>query len=698
MGETTKHQKALVEFIYRDNAAETTSEKLQLVRVLSRSSTLPKVQNINIQPLSAESRGFYIRAGQSIQIGAGILSNPVIALMYIRYGLEWQIWYKSQSAENFDPRICDLAACQVTAKFYDTIPQDDKKDLVKIPKELAGIFQKFRAATDLPSLSTADFEQLAVMHDKTYPVDATAPEHLEAVRHLGFPLEYLLMSGGDMRLKIDPEHLLNKYGCRPFPRPKAFTFASSTATSISNIAFNQAERKREKLIEACFSQGYQDTAIRFAEEIKAGIKDVLSLPRPASVILAPSGTDISLMFSSLCQTLFKRPVTHILVACDETGSGVPAALKGLHFSGRSSQNVEVTKGDKIEGFAKTATINIALRTDKGILKSRQALDDEVFEAYEKVMQDGGQAVLHAMNQSKLGYSAPSDDCLRDLKERYGREFFVLIDNSQLRMERQHLRNYVEDDAAMTVTGSKFFTGPPFNGALILSDKWQELLRQSDVSLPRGMVDYVYKNDFPADWKSAQNLNKGTNSGTLMRWYASLIELQRYFDTPLSLRKLGTEMFCEHVEMGIAQTDFLEGLSEAVESAGKPLQSKERRTIFPFFIRGQEGVLGPDEVSRVYKLLNQSLSQQFSSDDENIGLLGDQVCHIGQPVKAIYKDGTPSGVVRISLGSRVLSESWKEQDVSLFFQKIEDQMNQVDIIIRKIKLILNHPEWWRDCLN
>jgi len=63
-----------------------------------------------------------------------------------------------------------------------------------------------------------------------------------------------------------------------------------------------------------------------------------------------------------------------------------------------------------------------------------------------------------------------------------------------------------------------------------------------------------------------------------------------------------------------------------------------------------------------------------------------------PVKAVYKDGTPTGVVRISLGSRVISESWKDQDVSLFFQKIEEQMNQVDVIIRKIKLILEHPEW------
>jgi len=103
------------------------------------------------------------------------------------------------------------------------------------------------------------------------------------------------------------------------------------------------------------------------------------------------------------------------------------------------------------------------------------------------------------------------------------------------------------------------------------------------------------------------------------------------------------------------------------------------------------------MTTIYQLLNQKLSgllEQTGENNDN-GLLADQVCHIGQPVKAVYKDGTPSAVLRISLGARVISESWKEQDVSLFFQKIEDQMSQVDTIIRKIEFILNHPQWWRD---
>jgi hypothetical protein len=56
------------------------------------------------------------------------------------------------------------------------------------------------------------------------------------------------MAGGDLRLNIDEIHLLNKYGCRPFPRPEAFTFASSTASSVSNFAFDKTDKVRSILI------------------------------------------------------------------------------------------------------------------------------------------------------------------------------------------------------------------------------------------------------------------------------------------------------------------------------------------------------------------------------------------------------------------------------------------------------------------
>lgn len=693
MQETPPKPKSLIEYIIQDNLLEHNENRLQLIRILSRSSNLPKVQNIDILPLESEPNGFFIKPGKSLKIGINILNNPVLSLIYIRYGLEWQIWYRNQDQAELDPRICDMAASQVVSKFYDTLSKDDKKELLNSPEEFFNIFHKFKTGQDLPKLSEDDFQVLSKMHGLPSPSHDLKKGDLEIIKNLAFPLEYLLMSGGDQRLKIDRDRLLNKYGCTPFPRPKAFTFASSTATSISNIAFNQAEIKREKLIQRSVQTSYKNTLKEFSEEIKKSLKKSLDLPKDTSVILAPSGTDISLLFAGLCQSLFTKDLVHILVASDETGSGVPAALQGKHFSDRTSQNIQVNKGDDIEGFKPVDLHSITLRAADGSLKGSEEIDEEVKQTFLKVLKDGKQPVLHVMNQSKLGYVAPSKTLLKSLEKEFKDDFFALIDNSQMRMGRNELRNYIKRDYAMTITGSKFFTGPPFSGALLLPKSREELLGTSAGSIPEGLIDYTFKNNYPPEWKSVQKLKNGSNVGTFMRWYAAIVEQKRYFETPVLLRNLGTEMFCTHVMNSIEQAGFLEGLF--MDDRDQQSLAGANRSIFPFFIFEGNRVLSHAEMTQVYQLLNQKLSDLLTDQSTENGLLADQVCHIGQPVKAVYKDEKNSAVLRISLGSRVISESWKDQDVGLFFQKIEDQMNQVDTIIRKIEFILKHPEWWKE---
>lgn len=684
------HIPSLVEFIDSEKLFDSSENRNQLIRILSRSSNLPKVHNINIY-LHQETMGYEILPGKSLKIGSGILGNPVVALMYIRYGLEWQVWYKCQDAKNIDPRICDLAASQVTAKFYETLSLKDKKSLINFPEQFLGIFRKFKTGHHLPTFSSEDFAILGEMNPLTYPAKPISEEALKIINHLAFPLEYMLMSGGDKRLKIDRKHLLNKYGCTPFPRPKAYSFASSTATSISNIAFTQTEEKRETLIQDCFTKGFEATISAYADQLKNRLQHALDLPQGTEVILGPSGTDIALLFAGLCQSIFSKKLVHILVASDETGSGVPAALLGQHFSDRSSQEVKVQKGAPIKGFEEVEMIAIPLRKEDGQLKTNLELDREVEEAFDRVLAEEKQPILHVMNQSKLGYTAPSANCLLRMEETYKEDFFALIDNSQMRMGRYELNSYLQRNYAMTITGSKFFTGPPFCGALLLPKTRESLASQSTQPLPQGMIDYVYKNDFPEDWQSTAFLHSGNNLGTLMRWHAAIVEQERYFTTPVLLRNLGTEMFCTHVKNSLAHASFLEALTddEQDKAGGKP--TSPNRSIFAFFILKDGKVLELEQARRVYHRLNQKLSLLTSQTEKST--LSDQVCHIGQPVKAVYEDGTISGVLRISLGARVISESWKEQDISLYFQKIEEQVNQVDTIIRKIELILQQPELW-----
>ena len=159
--------------------------------------------------------------------------------------------------------------------------------------------------------------------------------------------------------------------------------------------------------------------------------------------------------------------------------------------------------------------------------------------------------------------------------------------------------------------------------------------------------------------------------------------------------MGIEMFCNFVEDSINEASFLEPIY-GDETKSKSYNSKEFgirniRTIFPFFIIKNKDVLLLENVKKLYTLLNSDLSDQFQDSPLEIVRLAAQKCHIGQAVEVKYGNDINSAILRISLGARVISESWVNRDISLFFRNIETQMNQITVIIKKIELILSNPE-------
>ena len=95
--------------------------------------------------------------------------------------------------------------------------------------------------------------------------------------------------------------------------------------------------------------------------------------------------------------------------------------------------------------------------------------------------------------------------------------------------------------------------------------------------------------------------------------------------------------------------------------------------------------------KLYTLLNSDISDQFEDASLEIIRLAAQKCHTGQAVNVKYNHKTESAILRISLGARVISESWVNRDISLFFRNIESQMNQITVIIKKIELILSNAK-------
>lgn len=663
-----------------------------LVRVLKRFNTVPKINNINIITSNSEPTVFKIMPNKSIIIGTLLLNQPVLALVYLRYGIEWQLWHKALGNDKQDTVLCDIAALEVTRIFYDLLPKYDKEKLKSLDYPLLNLI---KSNEKLNTESLLKDEILQGLHGLNNTNNIFHDSWKPIVENLAKPTEFLLMSGGDLRLNIDEIELLNKYGCRPFPRPEAFTFASSTATSVSNFAFDKTDKIRSILIKNSLKNGFKNATIEFSELLKNNLKKTFKISEECEIIFSPSGTDSSLQIAAITQIISDKDITHVLVASDETGSGVPAALKGCHFENTTALNYPIKKGDRIEGFRDVDLIEIPFRDENGDLKSPIQMDEEVFAAISKTNELGKHVVLHAMDQSKLGYQAPGERMIQNLNSLKNLSMQIIVDGSQLRLDPKDIQNYLNKGYIVTITGSKYFTGPPYSGALILPKCISKLIHSVKKSLPEGLTQYYNHSDWPTSWLCSKDLSDGFNYGSYMRWNAAIVEMDRYFKTPVLYRNMGIEMFCNFVEDSIKDATFLEPLY-GDETNTNTYNSKEFgirniRTIFPFFILKNNEVLSINNVKKLYTLLNSDLSDQFKDASLEIIRLAAQKCHTGQAVNVKYSNEIESAILRISLGARVISESWVNRDISIYFRNIEAQMSQVTVIIKKIELILSNPQ-------
>ena len=211
-------------------------------------------------------------------------------------------------------------------------------------------------------------------------------------------------------------------------------------------------------------------------------------------------------------------------------------------------------------------------------------------------------------------------------------------------------------------------------------------------LPKGLTQYFNHSDWPVNWFCSKELSDGFNYGSYMRWNAAIVEMDRYYKTPILYRNMGIEMFCNFIEDSIKDAAFLKPVYGDKPNVGnEEFGIRNIRTIFPFFILKNKEVLSVENVKKLYTLLNSDLSNKFEGESLEIIRLAAQKCHIGQAVNVKYEDDIQSAVLRISLGARVISESWVNRDISLYFRNIEAQMSQITVIIKKIELILNTPE-------
>jgi len=509
------------------------------------------------------------------------------------------------------------------------------------------------------------------------------------------PLASLLAAGGDTRLRLDPASLLNGYGCRPFPRPEAFTFASSTATSISERAFRAAEAAHEDLVREALRDGLEPAVEARVEALRAGLLDLLGLAGSGTeVVFSPSGTDSALYALFLARARLGTPMTSLVAAADETGSGVAHASSGRHFSTLTAQGAAVEKGSPVAGLAEgVASLGVRLR-EAGRARPPAETDGAVLAAVDQAVAAGNGVLLHVMDHSKLGARSPSHACLAEIRRRHGDRVQIAIDACQLRLSRNRLAAHLAQGDMAMITGSKFFTGPPFSGALLVPAALARRLGALS-SLPAGLADYTSRSDWPRAWSGLRDgLAERANLGQLLRWTAALAEMRDYFAVPESFRRTALARFAAVVPGLIAGEEALELLPECRRPGAEEDAAIDGemavRTIFPFLVRRAGRVLGHADCISLYRALNADVSGLLpAGSTAHQRRVAAQLCHIGQPVALTLPSAAAAAALRIGAGARIVSETWSAAGEAASFAALEREFDQIRLILEKLALLLRH---------
>ncbi|MCD0423904.1 cysteine desulfurase [Rubrivivax sp. JA1024] len=480
------------------------------------------------------------------------------------------------------------------------------------------------------------------------PLGAAADKPQSPLRELFAPLDLLLTCGGDTRIDIDPATGCNAYGCSPSPAPEIPSFASCTASTISPRGYEAVKRARDALMSSAMLHGLVECFDARIEAMRDELKALLGVPQPgAEIVFTSSGTDAQLVALGLTRALLGDHLVTVVAGADQTGTGTAFTAHGQHFAARSACGVAATRGAPINGLGPVHSVKLRLRDVGGRLCSPSSVDAETLEMVESAVAQGARVMLEAMDCSKLGYAAPGDRCLDEIAARWPGRVQIVIDACQARLGSQRLASYLDRGFMVLLTGSKFFGGPAFSGAVLVPPQ----LVGPIGALPRlapGLAAYLGRSDWPLRWQALRaQFPAQPNFGEWLRWEAALEEIRAYAAVPVRfrrdiIRKLG---------------DGLAGLISASPSARLlPPQSRAANadefalpTIFAFTLHRGGSTLSLAEC----RALHHALAH---------GTAGHAACLLGQPVGWGGRGDDKEAALRLCISAGHVVDSYADPAV------------------------------------
>ncbi|HXA39187.1 MAG TPA: hypothetical protein VNW53_09320 [Phenylobacterium sp.] len=456
----------------------------------------------------------------------------------------------------------------------------------------------------------------------------------------------LLTQGGDERIVLDPETGRNRYGLGVDPQSGAAEFGSTTASTISAAALAHVADAFAALPRAASPREAYALA---AQATREDLARLCGLPSgaAANIVLAPSGTDLHLIAADLARGRASDPLATVMPDSNETGRGVPLAVRSLRFGVQAAHAAASEIGALLPGAVAGETTAVDLRRPDGSPRAPGDVDADFERACRRALSAGRRVMLVLVDVSKTGLIAPSPACARDLKQRYGDRLTVLVDACQFRLSPRSLSAYLAADFLVAITGSKFVAGPPFSGALLVPDASAPGLKAQPL-LP-ALADVSGREDWPPGFAGRAVLPDLPNFGMLARWRAALYELAAFRSCPDAGIGDFLSRFAARIETGLAGIEGLEPVAAPPLARLADGGWDGTSTIFTFRVADRQDALCPRRLQGLYERLRRP------PPGEGMAV------SLGQPVTIGRDRDVPRVALRISASAPLVVEALNAPD-------------------------------------
>ena len=446
-----------------------------------------------------------------------------------------------------------------------------------------------------------------------------------------------LESGGDDRMTGDAAGL-NGYRASMVPHPSV-PLGSCTASWMGPRGWEAAQ--------AGFAswQAAEDPDAHVAalqDRVRTELKQTFGLPAGTSICFVPSGTDALYLVSSLTQRRAPR-VHHVVVGASELGGGTLDACDGRSFSPVRPMGQGPTN-QPLPGLAERCSSEpVYLRASSGERLDISATDAEVHARVHAAAGPDVTVVVHLVAHSKTGLRAPSLRLCVRLQQELGGGVLIMVDAAQGRLSPDDVCTALRHGQVVMFTGSKFYSGPPFSGALFVPEEWGE----DPGPLPAVLSDWFAQDGLPAHWTRARaSLREAHNPGLALRWVAAMAELTAYHAVAPQRRARVYATFAGAVQevLGLSPAVELEFPLPPVHELATGLAAFP--TVFGFRVRSGAGWMDKAELKLLHTLLDTAIEGHPDLRPRY---------HLGQPVVLGPPGEQRRTLLRVALGGRLVTD-------------------------------------------